>query len=195
MLNYIALALPLIPLAVGQSPILPTDDCPILGPNSPSDFDLTKTSAIKKAIAAFPSLIDSLFEGERPILNKSGSAFQIDVFSTQTNASIYNYSHTGDLLKPALTAGVLDDDTQFRIGSVSKLYTVYAILNVAGLEIFDHPVTEYLPELAGNTGPGDKIIWEEVTVGALASQQGGSGGFRKFDRPRPCRLSPAYGVH
>ncbi|KAF2187570.1 beta-lactamase/transpeptidase-like protein [Zopfia rhizophila CBS 207.26] len=177
MLRYAAFVLPLVPLAIGQSPILPTDDCPILGPSFPSDFDLTNSMAIKEAIAAFPSLIDTLFEGEIPPLNKSATSFQIDVFSTQTNTSIYNYSHTGDILAPALTAGVLDDGTQFRIGSVSKLYTTYAMLNVAGLEIFDHPVTKYLPELAGNTEPSDKIIWEEVTVGALASQQGGSGGF------------------
>jgi hypothetical protein len=196
MLNYGALILPLVPLALAgsQSPILPTDDCPILGPSFPSDFDPTNTTAIKEAIALFPSLIESLFEGETPVLNKSASAFHIDVFSTNTNASIYSYSHSGDILTPALTAGVLDDGTQFRIGSVSKLFTVYAILNVAGLEIFDHPVTQYLPELAGNTGPSDKIIWEEVTVGGLASQQGGSGGFSEFNCPHTSYFPPTNNI-
>lgn len=131
----------------------------------------------------FPSLINALFDGEEPALNASATTFHIDIFSTRTNASIYSYSHIGETLSHALTAGTLDDGTQFRIGSISKLYTIYAILNVAGLDIFDTPITRYLPELAGNASPSDKIIWEEVTVGALTSQQGGSGGFRMSSHP------------
>lgn len=76
---------------------------------------------------------------------------------------------------------MLNDDTLYRIGSVSKLLSVYAILVKAGMEIFDHPVTRYLPELAGNAGsdPLERISWEEVTVGALASQLAGTGGMRE----------------
>ena len=79
---------------------------------------------------------------------------------------------------------MLNDDTIYRIGSVSKLYTVYAILANAGMGVLDHPVTRYLPELAGNSGsdPLQRISWEDVTVGALASQLGGTRGFRE------CRL-------
>ncbi|KAJ4304649.1 hypothetical protein N0V90_000175 [Kalmusia sp. IMI 367209] len=178
MLYRTAFALPLIALATAQSesesPILPADDCPILGPNFPSDFDPNQSHSIKEAIKSFPSLIDILFESEK--IPKNATSFYIDVFSAQTNASIYNYSHSAELLDSALTTGNLDDNTIFRIGSVSKLHTVYAILNVAGIEVFQHPVTQYLPELKGNTEKS-KIIWEEITVGALASQQGGTGGF------------------
>ena len=76
---------------------------------------------------------------------------------------------------------MLNDGTIYRIGSVSKLYTVYAILANAGMEVLDHRVTRYLPELAGNAGsdPLQRIRWEDVTVGALASQLGGSGGMRE----------------
>ncbi|KAF2652771.1 beta-lactamase/transpeptidase-like protein [Lophiostoma macrostomum CBS 122681] len=163
-----------VPALVGAQAAKPTDDCPILGPALPSDFDPSNATAIKDAISSFPSLIESLFESGA--VNKSGTSFMIDVWSTQTNASIYQYSHSAETLDPYLTAGVLDDETQLRVGSVSKLFTAYALLNTAGLKVFDHYVTKYIPELAGNTDPGT-IKWEEVTVGALAEQQGGTGGF------------------
>jgi len=167
-------------LAAAQRPT-PTDDCPILGPAFPSDFDVTSSTAIKEAISAFPGLIDNLFDSG--VMNRSDISFTIDVFSSETNDSIYSYVHSGEDLKSSLTAGILDDGTIFRIGSVSKLYTVYAILAVAGMEIFEHPVTKYLPELAWDDIPSDKIVWNQVTVGALASQMGGTGGFREFHSP------------
>jgi CubicO group peptidase (beta-lactamase class C family) len=163
-----------VPALVAAQATKPTDDCPILGPALPSDFDPSNSTAIKDAISSFPSLIENLFELEA--INRTGSSFMIDVWSTQTNASIYQYSYSAEMLDPYLTAGVLDDETIFRIGSVSKLFTAYALLSAAGMEVFDHYVTEYLPELAGNTDP-DTVKWEEVTVGALAEQQGGTGGF------------------
>ena len=43
-------------------------------------------------------------------------------------------------------------------------------------------MTRYIPELAGNSREDvlTKIIWEDITVDALASQQAGAGGVRKF---------------
>ncbi|KAH7353176.1 beta-lactamase/transpeptidase-like protein [Pyrenochaeta sp. MPI-SDFR-AT-0127] len=48
-----------------------------------------------------------------------------------------------------------------------------------GFKIFGHLVIKYLPELVGNVDNGE-IVWEEVTVGALAAQLPGTGGFWKF---------------
>jgi CubicO group peptidase (beta-lactamase class C family) len=169
----------LVALAAAQRPV-PTDDCPILGPSFPSDFNISDSGPIQDAIAAFPIIIENLFESGA--LNETGLLFHIDVFSAVTNESIYRYAHSGESLQQYLTTGELNDDTVFRVGSVSKLHTVYAILAVAGMDIFNHPVTQYLPELAGNVNKAQRglINWEEVTVGALASQQGGAGGFRRF---------------
>ena len=173
----VALVGPLASLTAAQAPV-PTEDCPLLGPGFPSDFDLAKDNFIKHAASAFPSQIDKLFEGSG--LNRSDISFAIDVFSSSTNSTIYSYFHSGEKLAPFLSAGVLDDGTIFRIGSVSKLYTVYALLAAGGIEVFAHPVTKYLPELVCHGKRPDKIHWDQVTVGALASHQGGSGGFREF---------------
>lgn len=159
---------------------LPTQDCPILGLTFSSDFDLVKSEAFQNAVASFPAQIQALFDSGT--INDTYSSFAIDVYSTSTNTSIYSFYHTGSALNSTLTSGVFNDDTIIRIGSVSKLFTSYAILAYAGIDVLDHPVTSYLPELAGNYGGNamEKIMWENITVGALMSQQGGTGGFREY---------------
>ena len=90
-----------------------------------------------------------MFDAE--VIDPTTSTFALDVFSTRTNSSIYHYSHaaTSPDWDGSLSAGVLDDQTVFRTGSVSKLHTVYAILVAGGkgLKIFDEKVVKYVPEL------------------------------------------------
>lgn len=156
---------------------IPTEDCPNSGPAFSSDFNIAETDAFKDAIVAMPEQIEALIAAGQ--VSSNITTFSIDVFSTATNESVYSYHHAAPTLNGTLTAGKLDDESIYRIGSVSKLFTAYAILNTADIAVFEHPVTQYLPELAGNKGPG-KIIWEDVTVGALASQQAGVGGMREY---------------
>ncbi|KAJ4115347.1 hypothetical protein NW768_011199 [Fusarium equiseti] len=154
---------------------IPTEECPILGPVTTSGFDLSTFEAIKNATDGFPSIIESFFKNK--ILNETHTSFAINVFSTATNESLYSYYHAAEALNDTLSTGKLDDGTVFRTGSVSKLFTAYALLVKEGFDVLDKPVTEILPELAGNnrSEPVDRIIWEDVTVGALLTHQGGSG--------------------
>lgn len=74
----------------------------------------------------------------------------------------------------------------FRTGSVSKVYTAYALLIAGGkgMAIFDDKVTKYVPELmreeAEELDPLTQIRWEEISLGALVNQEGGVGGPGKF---------------
>lgn len=151
-----------------------------MGPVLPSDFDIAQTDAFLNATELFPRQLELLFSSG--VLNRTSSSFSIDVFSSVTNTSVYSYNHDATDLHEALTTGELTDNTLFRIGSVSKLFTVYALIAAAGIEIFNDPVTKHLPELAGNIGRAavESIIWEDVTVGALASHQAGVGGFSRY---------------
>lgn len=82
-----------------------------------------------------------------------------------------------------MTTGDFDENTVSLIGSLTKLITVCSVLVSGGYEIFEHPVTKYLPELARSTTQQaslSHIRWEDVTVGSLAAQQGGVGGARKY---------------
>src|SRR5690242_658181 len=124
MAPWIARLLPLVALSAAD--YHPTDDCPVLGSTFPSDFDPAQSKSIQEAIATFPTVIDTIFESG--IVSKANSSFYVDVFSTYSNKTIYSYSHSGEVLKDALTAGKLDDGTIFRIGSVSKLFTMYTLL-------------------------------------------------------------------
>lgn len=156
--------------------VVATDQVPLLGPSFISNFDNSNSRAIKEAKSAFPAIIESLFASGD--LNQTDLIFAVDVFSASTNDSIYSYYHVGEGQEYALSAGRLDDQTISRIGSVSKLFTAYAIIAQAGMEVLSHPVTRYLPELAGNStiNPLQRIDWNEITVGALLSHQAGSGG-------------------
>lgn len=154
----------------------PTENCPNLGPAFVHDFELKKTKAFKTAEAAFPDVLETLFS--KGAISKNTSTFSIDVFSTTTNESVYSYHHIAPDNNATLPEGRVDDESIYRIGSVSKLYTAYAILAAAGTKVMDRPVTDYIPELLGSSSP-NTIDWKEVTIGALMSQQGGIGGMRK----------------
>jgi CubicO group peptidase (beta-lactamase class C family) len=79
------------------------------------------------------------------------------------------------------TLGVknVDSHSQYRIGSISKLFTVYTFLIEAGDVKFNDPITKYVPELAAaarhEQNAVDSVDWESVTVGNLASQMSGIG--------------------
>lgn len=162
--------------ATSAARIVATDEAPLIGPSFIANFDPSNSTAINNAKTKFPGLIDNLFSSGD--LNRTDLTFSIDVFSAATNRSIYRYSHVGENSKKSLTSGVFDDKTISRVGSVTKMFTVYAIIAKAGIEVFSDPVTKYIPELGGNSSsdPLERIRWEDITVGALASQQAGSGG-------------------
>lgn len=155
-------------------------DCPLSGPSFPAAFDLSKSKTFAHAQDYFRSgLRDEFCSGS---LNETDLVFTIDIFSTVTNSSVFSYHHVGKNLKDIVAGGELNDSTISRIGSVSKLFTAYSILAAGGIKVFNDPVTKYLPELKSNKSndPITNIAWDDITVGALASQQGGTAGVRKF---------------
>jgi CubicO group peptidase (beta-lactamase class C family) len=166
----------MLALAAGvAAEVLLTDEVPLLGPSFVANFDPSNAPSISLARELIPPLIDKLFT-QGP-LDPESVILSIDVFSAATNGSIHSYSHVGAGIQEALTSGSLNDRTVSRIGSVSKLFTVYALIAKGGMEILHHPVTRYIPELARNVvDPLAQIRFEDITVGALASHQGGTGG-------------------
>ncbi|KAK2042404.1 beta-lactamase [Colletotrichum somersetense] len=150
-------------VAAAGAASVPTEDVPLLGPSFLSNFDPTDSEHIRNATVSFPGVIEALFESGK--LNKTDLVFAVDVFSAATNKSLYSYYHVGQDARPGLTSGELNDGTIGRIGS-------------AGVQVLDHPVTKYIPELLSNSSENSfgRISWEDITVGALASHQAGSGG-------------------
>jgi CubicO group peptidase (beta-lactamase class C family) len=98
--------------------------------------------------------------------------------STAQESVIFEFNFTGSDLN---TTEKVSTDSVFRIGSISKLFTVYAFLLHGGLELLERSVTEFVPELRdisrddGCFSDLDIVRWEEVTLGSLASHMSGIG--------------------
>ena len=80
----------------------------------------------------------------------------------------------------------MTEDSIYRVGSLSKLITIYLFLIEAGPRYWNYPITEFVPELAAaaeecsaEEDPVDCIDWEDITLGALASNLAGV--------PRDCK--------
>lgn len=113
------------------------------------------------------------------------SSVSITAMSTEDSEEIpfFNFHFTSPFLNE--TAGSttnITEDSVYRIGSISKLFTVYALLLNFGREHWDNPVTDYIPELRearaaqpGMGNPVDLVDWESITLGAMASQLSGIG--------------------
>lgn len=81
---------------------------------------------------------------------------------------------------PQEGVSAVTSNTTYRLGSLSKLLTVYTWLASIGDEHWYQPITNFIPELeaydAQYNGTSDNIDpfrWSEITVGALASQISG----------------------
>jgi CubicO group peptidase (beta-lactamase class C family) len=108
----------------------------------------------------------------------ANNSFSIQVFTS--DEILYEHYHTAPTLPSLRQYGVsqVDENTVYRIGSITKIFTVYAFLLDAGQQYFGHPVTEFVPELAvqAENKAGNAITttdWADVTIGDLASHLAG----------------------
>lgn len=89
---------------------------------------------------------------------------------------LYQYHHT-DALLASSTQGTnkLDADSIYRIGSISKLFTMYMMLISDGDRHFNDPIAEHIPALQKDGSNWNPITpdWNEITIGDLAGQMGG----------------------
>ncbi len=68
------------------------------------------------------------------------------MISTAAETPIFDFQFTGLVLNTD-EGTKASGDSIFRIGSISKLLTVYAHLLNGGLSLWENPVTDYVPEL------------------------------------------------
>jgi CubicO group peptidase (beta-lactamase class C family) len=175
-------------LLVGAFPFVQTQaiqHCALLGPDVPASKVPSQTSAFKQAIRSLQDTISEVIKtGNTPYgtLDASATSFSIDIFSIHEATSPFTFHYNAPGLANS-TDGlkVVDSDTIYRLGSISKLLTVYTFLIAVGDVSFNEPITKFIPELAAISARRaadhydnlDTVDWEAVTVGALASQLGG----------------------
>ena len=168
-------------VAVNTSP----DPSLLLGPLFPAPRYLnTNFGFLATGSQLSLALRNSLTQGESPFgsFTSNVSSVSISMTSTAEGSPIFAFNFTGSNLD--VSAGGVESvsvDTIFRIGSISKLFSVYAFLLHNGLELWQRPITDYVRELARLSQDSctasdlDSVRWEEVTLGSLASHMSGIG--------------------
>ncbi|KAH8665353.1 beta-lactamase/transpeptidase-like protein [Ilyonectria robusta] len=157
-----------------------TPTCPLLGPVFPPvRKNLGDSRAIKDAVVQLTGLMDEVVEAG------TNTTFYVQAFSGTDK--LFHYKYVPESTKKSLTSGSLNENTVFRIGSVSKLLTVYTLLAEVGIKRLNDPVTQWVPELAKavkhRRDPVQGTQWDEVTIGQLGSHMSGIGrnfGFGDF---------------
>lgn len=152
---------PLISSAIASS-------CPPLGAVLPPPQAPSQNEAVKLANQKLKSTIDSSFSSK---LNSSG--ISIMVKSIHEDEPLFSYHFTPPVLSDIGTASI-DDNTIFRVGSLSKIFPALAALQSKSIHL-DDSVLEYIPALkeAAASTSTETIPWEDVTVDSLMTHLSG----------------------
>ncbi|KAF5535634.1 beta-lactamase 3 [Fusarium napiforme] len=140
------------------------------GPVLPRPTALSISPIFQAAAANLTETLNAALAGPItagwPIGNVSFSLAVVSADQDDPGVPIWEYHH----LAAANTKGTknLDRDSQYLIGSITKVFTDYVLLK-SGMDL-DAPVTEYLLGLDGKS----KIHWRDVTLRMLASYLGGT---------------------
>lgn len=155
--------------AVGAFALADAKACPPMGAVFPAPQAPSQNKGVKSAASALKNTLDeqisSLFET---------SAMSIGVKSIHEDEPLFTYHFTPP--NPGSGARKVGDNTVYRIGSVSKLFTVLAALQNPDIDM-NASVLKYLPQL-NETRADDPIFsldWEDITVASLAGHLSGVG--------------------
>ncbi|KAI0508697.1 beta-lactamase/transpeptidase-like protein [Xylaria bambusicola] len=163
-------------LGIAIACVLPTcqaaPTCPLEGPVFPKPLRLASSEAMKVAISNLTETFKGITGGAQ------NYSFALQVFSAHDPDPVFSVLHTAPKLATLNTTGVkkVDEDTVFRVGSLTKIYSIYLFLINAGDKVWNEPITNYVPELRELINGSDPVVntdWERVTIGGLATQMTG----------------------
>ncbi|KAM5383845.1 hypothetical protein ACJZ2D_001834 [Fusarium nematophilum] len=176
MIIYRSLILPLC-LAASASADL---NCRPEGPVLPRPTALSASPIFKQAASNLTETLDAAIAGNLTagwtVNNVSFSLAVVSADQEGPGVPLWEYHHLAADNRNGTSD--LDIDTQYLIGSVSKVIASYVLLK-SGADL-DAPVTEFLPGLGDERS---RIEWGEVSLRMLASYLGGTPanyGFSKF---------------
>lgn len=144
----------------------------LLGRAFPTPANVASDPRFQIAVKSFDALLSTHLSDSGANQNTS---FSISVFSASDPGLLYERHHTSKTVTQA-SFGInkVNADSIYRIGSISKLLTVYTFLIQVGDRHLNEPITDYVPELfemRGHVNPDPN--WEEITLGELASHLSG----------------------
>lgn len=168
------------------SPAVAYTACPLLGPvfESPTSIcDSTSFQSAAKNLTTTLDIASILGLTSYGSIPSNITSFSIGVFSAASpvDQPLFSYQHTAPSLQNG-TEGTTEvtPDSIYRIGSLSKLITIYLFLIEAGPRWWNYPITEFVPQLEvaalacrAAENAVDCVDWDAVTLGALASHMAG----------------------
>jgi len=149
-------------------PLAHSSVCPPLGPVLLAPRSPSENPIVKAAIGSLKATFDGQIKAQM-----KASAVSVAAKSLHENNLLFNYHFTPPTQSGLGTTNV-DENTMYRVGSVSKLMPVLALLLDGGVS-FEDPITKYIPGLRNATGSSEVLstFWDEITIGALASHLSG----------------------
>ncbi|KAH8429353.1 serine hydrolase domain-containing protein [Aspergillus melleus] len=161
--------------------------CPLLGPVFPAPKNISQDPAFRAATKNISEALSDCINGDtstKAFLNPDSTSVALQIFSADRPAPLFGSYYTASSARNAsLGVNKVDGNTVFRIGSISKLWTMLLLLIEKGDIIFDEPVIKYVPELEDaindmhnatqELNTVDHVRWGEVTIGELASHLAG----------------------
>lgn len=177
---------PLLALLGQATVVLSANYCPVFqGPEFPPPRNLHNHPVWQQAmdnITALWAWLDSDVNGTTGAKNYS---YSVQLWSAipDTPPILWERFHTADDVAAGNYPGVkkVDGDTVYRLGSVTKVYTVLTWLAAVGDEQWNEPVTRYVPEIREwverNKESKNEVYqadWEDVSIGSLATQLTGT---------------------
>ncbi|KAK7428306.1 hypothetical protein QQZ08_005203 [Neonectria magnoliae] len=167
-------------LSLVPSIVMATLTCRPEGPVVPRPTCLSESPIFQTAASNLTQTLDEAVSGSIEagwaVENVSFSLAVISADQDDPGVPIWEHHH----LASGNTRGTedLDRDSQYLIGSISKVISVYVLLK-SGIDL-DAPVTQFLPPLRN---PNSTIPWQDVTPRILASYLGGipaNSGFSEY---------------
>lgn len=142
--------------------------CPPLGIVLPPAQAPSNNPAVISATKKLTATIDSKFSSQ---LNSSG--ISLVVKSIHEDAPLFSYHFTPPVLSGIGTAAI-NENTIFRVGSLSKLFPALAALQISSIHM-DDLVLKYIPEIkdAIVAGSVESIPWDDITVDSLMTHLSG----------------------
>ncbi|TXB96429.1 hypothetical protein FocTR4_00015905 [Fusarium oxysporum f. sp. cubense] len=151
--------------------------CPPYGPVLPSPRQASQHPAVQYAV----DTITTVLKGQTGGFNLSGVS--VGVKSIYEDEPLLDFHYTPSTMNPKMGAKKINASTVYRLGSISKVFTVLAALRLAedGVLSMNDPVTRWIPELAHRDGSHsrdelDFTRWTDITVGDAAAHLSGLGG-------------------
>ncbi|KAL2105291.1 hypothetical protein VUR80DRAFT_8611 [Thermomyces stellatus] len=163
----------LLPLAAAAP------NCPYHGPAYPKPTSLASHPLVSAAAANLTAAFADLLANETTVV-VSNNSWSLEAFSVHDETPLWTNYHSALNLDEVNSTGTREvgPDSVYRLGSLTKIFTVLTWFVEAGDEYWHAPITRFVPELQGfgeraREDPVRYVDWDAVTIGALAGQMAG----------------------